>query len=57
MNEPLVSEGLALLKIATEVGAAKRILGEMVNLQKVNLPKSQPEHKITKMPWLVFLAS
>ncbi len=25
--------------------------------QKVNLPKSQPEHKITKMLWLVFLAS
>jgi hypothetical protein len=29
----------------------------MVNLQKVNLPKSQPEHKITKMLWLVVLAS
>jgi hypothetical protein len=29
----------------------------MVNLQKVNWPKSQPEHKITKMPCLVFLAS
>jgi len=26
-----------------------RKLGEMVNLQKVNWPKSQPEHKITKM--------
>jgi hypothetical protein len=25
------------------------ILGEMVNLQKVNLPKTQPGHKITKM--------
>ncbi len=35
----------------------KWILGEMVNLEKVNLPKSQPEHKITKMLCLVFLAS
>ncbi len=25
--------------------------------QKVNLPKSQPEHKITKMLWLMFLES
>jgi len=33
------------------------ILGEMVNFQKVNRPKSQPEHKITKMLWLVFLMS
>jgi hypothetical protein len=29
----------------------------MVNLQKVNLPKIQTEHKITKMSWFVFLAS
>ncbi len=29
----------------------------MVNLLKVNWPKSQPEHIITKMLWLVFLAS
>ncbi len=29
----------------------------MVNLQKVNWPKSQPKLKITKMLWLVFLAS
>jgi len=34
-----------------------QILGEMVNLQKVNWPKSQPEHKIIKMLWLVFLVS
>jgi hypothetical protein len=32
-------------------------LGEMVNLQKVNLPKSQPKLKMTKMLWLMFLAS
>jgi hypothetical protein len=29
----------------------------MVNLQKVNQPKSQPELKITKMLCLVFLVS
>ncbi len=57
------------------IGFLKRvtILGEIVNLQKVNWPKSQltkkstdqkvnltksqPEHKITKMLCLVFLAS
>jgi len=33
------------------------ILGEMVNLQKVNLLKSQPIHKMTKRLYLVFLAS
>jgi hypothetical protein len=36
---------------------AGKVPGEMVNLQKVNLPKSQPIHKMTKMLWLVFVAS
>jgi hypothetical protein len=29
-------------------------LGEMANLHKVNLPKSQPKHKMTKSLWLMF---
>jgi hypothetical protein len=29
----------------------------MANLQKVNLPKSQPLHKMTKILWLMFLGS
>jgi len=33
------------------------ILVEMVNLQKVNFPESQPKHEITKMLWLAYFTS
>jgi hypothetical protein len=35
----------------------RKRLREIVNLQKVNLPKSQPINKMTKMLCLMFLAS
>jgi hypothetical protein len=43
---------------STSLTRLKMILGAMVNLQKGNLTKGQLAiHKMTKRPWLMFLAS